>query len=245
MKKTGLIVIGDEILSGKIKDENSFVFTSVMFERGVKVERIEVIPDQLEAIADTVKRFSSLYDYVCTSGGVGPTHDDRTLEGISLAFRKPLIEHQEAFRYFQLAQEKAGRGSVVSDAQRKMLAFPKGSKVYFVEPLWLPLIQLRNVYIFPGVPFLFERLLKHNSYLFDGSQFFRELIATDKSESTIAHDLSTIQDQFNEVQIGSYPQSPQKDFRVLVSVEGENKDQVLTVANLLLSVLDGRRVLYY
>lgn len=241
MKNAALVVIADEILTGKVKDENTFVFATTMFERGVKVERIEVIPDSVEVIADSVRRLSASYDYVCTSGGVGPTHDDRTLEGISYAFDVPLVEHEEAYRYFQAAQEKAGRGSVVSEAQRKMLALPRGCQVHFVESLWLPLIQYENVYIFPGVPFLFERLMVAHAGLFQGGKFYREIIVTNKSESTIAHDLSLIQEQFSAVNIGSYPQIPGKGFNVLVSIEGEDQQQVLAATELLLPAIEGRR----
>ncbi len=241
MKNAALIVIGDEILTGKVKDENSFVFASTMFERGVRVERIEVIPDKIDTIADSVRNFSTRFDYVCTSGGVGPTHDDRTLEGIAQAFSLPLVEYEEAFRYFKNAQEKAGRGPNVSDAQRKMLAFPENSQLYFVEPLWLPLVQCKNVYIFPGVPFLFNRLMASFSPLFKGGKFFRETIFTNKSESKIAHDLSLVQAKFDGVNIGSYPQMPGKGFNVMVTIEGEDHEQVATVTELLLPVIEGRR----
>lgn len=241
MKRAALIVIGDEILTGKVKDENSFVFANAMFNQGVKVERIDTIPDTTEIIADLVRNYSASYDYVATSGGVGPTHDDRTLDGIAKAFGVGLKESAQARQHFIAAQEKAGRGSAVSEAQRKMLAYPEGSVLHFVDPLWLPLIQCRNVFIFPGVPFLFGRLLEGCLPLFQGGTFYRELIFTDKSESKIAEDLSRVQEQFLEVNIGSYPQMPGKGFNVMVSIEGEEQHKVRSVAELLLPLIDGRR----
>ncbi len=241
MKSAALVVIGDEILTGKVKDENSFVFANAMFNQGIKVERIDIIPDTIDVIAEAVRNYSARYDYVATSGGVGPTHDDRTLDGVAKAFQVALKEDSEALRYFKAAQEKAGRGSFVSDAQRKMLLFPEGSQPHFVEPLWLPLIQFKNVYIFPGVPFLFNRLLDGCITLFQGGKFYRELIFTNQSESKIAHDLSKVQEQFSEVSIGSYPQMPGKGFNVMVSIEGEEQHKVKTVTELLLPLIEGRR----
>lgn len=242
MKKAALIVIGDEILTGKVKDENSFVFANTMFERGVRVERIDTIPDDIETIADTVRRFNANYDYVCTSGGIGPTHDDRTLEAIAYAFSLPLIEHEQARAYFETAQEKAGKGREISQAQRKMVTFPESSQVYFAEPSWLPLIRVNKVYIFPGVPLLFKHLMHAHASLFAGSKFYREIIVTNRAESTIAHDLDTVQNQFKELSIGSYPQIPRKDFNVMVTIEGENEHQVSHVASLLIPLIDGQKL---
>lgn len=241
MKTAALIVIGDEILTGKVKDENSFVFAKTIFERGVRVKQIVVIPDEIPVIAQTVAQYSKNYDYVCTSGGVGPTHDDRTFDGVAQAFSFPIEEHQEAINYFHNAQVRAGRGEHISDAQKKMLQFPTPCEVFFVEPLWLPLVVVKNVYVFPGVPFLFESLMNGLSYLFKGGKFYRELIYTDKTESSIAWDLKAVQDQHPTVAIGSYPQMPDKSFRVMITVEGIEENIVTSVAQAIVPLIQGRR----
>lgn len=239
MKTAGLVVIGDEILSGKIKDENSFVFTKTMFERGVKVKRIETISDDLSDISQTVKKFSDSFDYVCTSGGVGPTHDDCTLAGIAKAFKAPLVKNQEAYDYFQKAQSLAKRGETISKAQEKMLILPHPCELFFTEPLWLPLIKHQNVFIYPGVPFLFERLMTRFSYLFIGGQFFREIIFTNETEAAIAENLEEIQEQHKNVSIGSYPQGLNAQAKVMVSVDGENQEEVSRVRDLVVSKIAG------
>lgn len=241
MKTSVLIVIGDEILTGKVKDENSFVFAKAMFDKGVRVERIIVIPDEIEVIAKATREYSSIYDYVFTSGGVGPTHDDKTFDGIASGFGLRLTQHEEALTYFRDAQKKAGRGESVSEAQMKMLCFPNPCQVFFLEPLWLPLVVVKNVYVFPGVPFLFETMIKGFMHLLEGGKFYREIIFTDRSESKIAFDLKSIQDQNPDVNIGSYPQMPGKPYNVMVTVEGLEEGKVGHVATQLLPLIDGRK----
>ena len=241
VKTSALIVIGDEILTGKVKDENSFVFAQAMFDKGVRVERIIVIPDDIEVIADIVRKFSANYDYILTSGGVGPTHDDKTFDGVALAFGLPICPHSAAINYFHDAQKMAGRGETISDAQMKMLRFPTPCQVHFLKPLWLPLVVVKNVYVFPGVPFLFQTMIDGFIHLFEGGKFFREIIFTDKSESKIAFDLKVVQDQYPDVSIGSYPQMPGKPYNVMITIEGVEEGKVSVVASQLLPLIDGRK----
>lgn len=118
-KTACLVVIGDEILTGKVKDDNSFEFAKVMFEQGVHLQRILVIPDEIDVIAQCVRTLAEEFDYVATSGGVGPTHDDKTFDGIAKAFSLPMKEHEEALDYFCKSKASAGHGPQVNDAQRK------------------------------------------------------------------------------------------------------------------------------
>lgn len=241
MKTAALLVIGDEILTGKVKDDNSFVFAQTMYAQGVKVTRIVTIPDEIDVIADKVEKCAKKFDYLCTSGGVGPTHDDKTLDGVALGLSLPLVEHQEALRYFQREQSLAGRGETVSDVQKKMLTFPTPCEVHFIKPLWLPLVVAKNVYIFPGVPYLFEKLMTGFAHLFKGGKFFRGSVFTNKSENTIAIDLKNVQDRYPGVAIGSYPQMPGKNYNVMVTVEGIDQTMVETVVEELVPLIDGRK----
>jgi molybdopterin-biosynthesis enzyme MoeA-like protein len=221
-----LIIIGDEILTGKVRDENGYVFTKIMFERGVKVERIVVIPDDIATIARFAKEYSLIFDYVCTSGGV------------------PIKEHDDALNYFRIAQINAGRGNVVSDTQKKMLRFPSPCQVFFLSPLWLPLVVVKNVFIFPGVPYLFEKLMTGLACLFEGDRFFREILFTNLSENKIAFDLKSVQDENPDVTIGSYPQMPGKSYSVMISIEGTLETKVHEVVVRLLPLIQGRKTEY-
>lgn len=235
-----LIVIGDEILTGKVKDENTLVFTSIMFERGIRVSRVLTIPDDISIIAESVAQYSLQYDYVFTSGGVGPTHDDKTFDGVAKAFSLPMVEHKEAYEYFKQAQIKVGRGEEVSSTQRKMLLFPTPCQVHFIEPLWLPLVIVKNTYVFPGVPYLFEKMMKGFAHLFCGKPLSRELVYTDLSESSIAESLKVIQEAYPEVAIGSYPQMPNRPFNVMVSIEGGDGQLVMAVKEKIMALISGR-----
>jgi molybdenum cofactor synthesis domain-containing protein len=240
VKTAALIIIGDEILTGKVKDENSLVFAKLMFSQGIELKRIIIIPDEVAIIASSVREFCNTYDYVASSGGIGPTHDDMTLEGVSLGLNKKLCQHDEALSYFQAAQESAGRGSHISDIQLKMLTYPESSHVYFAKPMWLGLIRVNNLYILPGVPSLFKRLLEAWAHLFVGDKFFRQVIYTDRFESSIAADLAKIQTKFSTTKIGSYPQEPDKSFRVIVTIEGREEQRVLEAAREILPLIQGR-----
>lgn len=240
MKTAALIVIGDEILTGKVKDENSFVFANTMFNQGVRVPRIIVIPDEISIIAETVRDYAKRFDYVCTSGGVGPTHDDKTYDGIAQAFNRPLSQHQIVTEHFLKAQERAGRGNTIAPPQKKMLILPTPCEVYFLEPMWMPLVQVQNVYVYPGVPLLFQKYMTGLAHLFEGGQFFRKIIFTDRSEVAIADDLGNMQERFSSVAIGSYPQIPKNDYQVMVTIEGTSEGQVQQVTKELLALIDGR-----
>lgn len=240
VKNAALIIIGDEILTGKVKDENSFIFANAMFNRGVKVGRIEVIPDDILDISKTINNLRSHYDYVCTSGGVGPTHDDKTFLGVAEAFKRPLKEHEEAIEHYLQAQKQAGRGSTITDAQKKMMILPFPCHVYFVESMWLPLVQVENIYIFPGVPFLFEKYLVSLSSLFEGGRFFRRILFTDQQEAAIAQDLGRVQEKYSDVSIGSYPQIPRRTFGVMISIEGTSEEWVKKATEELVPLIEGR-----
>jgi FAD synthetase len=101
-KTAGIIIIGNEILSGKVHDSNSFYLSNELRALGINVRRISVIPDEIEAIGREVREFSERYDYVFTSGGVGPTHDDVTMAGVAKGFGVRLIRHPEILRILSL-----------------------------------------------------------------------------------------------------------------------------------------------
>lgn len=242
MKTAALLVIGDEILSGKVRDENSFLFAKIMYEQGVKVTRIFIIPDDVAVIADKVEKCAKKFDYVLTCGGVGPTHDDRTFDGVAMGLSLPLTLHDEALSYFQQAQSKAGRGEIVSDVQKKMLILPTPCTVHFMEPLWLPLVVAKNVYIFPGVPYLFEKMIRHFAYLFQGGKFYLGCVYTDMPETRIALSLKDVQEKYPEVAIGSYPQMPGASYLVMVTIEGLDNAVVNKVVSEVMPLIDGRAV---
>ena len=152
MSSAGILIIGNEILSGKVQDENTPYFLRELRAQGVDVRAVHVVPDEIEWIAEEVRSFSARFDYVLTSGGVGPTHDDLTMDGVASAFGVDLVVHEE----MEGQLRKALRGTEPNPSQLKMCMLPRGAGLISTPDLWFPLVHVRNVYIFPGIPRLLQ-----------------------------------------------------------------------------------------
>ncbi|KAJ2707624.1 hypothetical protein FB645_000601 [Coemansia sp. IMI 203386] len=220
-------VIGDEILNGKALDANSQVFAQRCFALGVELEKIEVVPDKHQAIADSVRQLSRKYDIVFTSGGIGPTHDDITYEAIGRAFGCELRYHEPTMaRMRRIMASRASshgrwttpnpKGTPDQIACARMALLPEPALVtYPCDQYWVPVVCVnQNVHIFPGIPRLFNELA--TAYLpglvsrisSDAPQAFtRVLVGTQLKESTIAPVLEKLQAQYAPmgIKLGSYP----------------------------------------
>src|SRR5690348_15065107 len=153
MEKTaGIAIIGEEILSGKVGDENARLLIAELRELGVRLRRISVIPDEADLIAREVAEQSRAFDYVFTSGGVGPTHDDVTMEGIARGFgtRVVRIPELEALlrKYY---------GAALTEAHLRLAEAPEGAEMVFGSDMHWPVVRYKNVHILPGVPGLFRK----------------------------------------------------------------------------------------
>ncbi|HYB73765.1 MAG TPA: competence/damage-inducible protein A, partial [Candidatus Sulfotelmatobacter sp.] len=146
-KTAGLVIIGNEILSGKVQDANAPFFALALRELGVDLRRIAVVPDDVVVIAAEVRAFSRAFDVVCTSGGVGPTHDDVTIEAVAHAFGRRVVRDPGLERVLREFYRNR-----VTQAHLKMAEVPEGAELVGRETLLFPVIACRNVYIFPGIP---------------------------------------------------------------------------------------------
>ncbi|KAJ3598268.1 hypothetical protein NHX12_001779 [Muraenolepis orangiensis] len=166
-----ILIIGDEILKGHTVDTNSTFLTRALRKLGVSVQRINVVPDVQEVIAKEVALLSPQYTHLLTSGGIGPTHDDVTFESVAMAFQEEVHLHPELAG---LVTEFFGPVDKESSAA-KLATVPLSAKLnYGVDPqtgkpLRYPLVSVRNVYIFPGIPSLLERAFSGVEHLFAGS----------------------------------------------------------------------------
>jgi len=151
-KTAGIILIGNEILSGKIEDANAAYLCRELRGLGVDVQRITVIPDEVDTIAREVAFFSQEFDVVFTSGGVGPTHDDVTMEGVARAMKVSVVRHPGL-----VALLRQYYGDAVNDANLRMAEVPEGAELVGAESVRFPTVLARNVYILPGVPEIFRR----------------------------------------------------------------------------------------
>jgi molybdenum cofactor synthesis domain-containing protein len=219
----GIILIGDELLSGKVTDENANFLIGELRELGVTVRRVIVIPDVLDEIAATVREFSDRYDHVFTSGGVGPTHDDLTMEGVARAFGEKVVRHPELEGLL-----RSYYGARLEDRNLRMADVPAG--VHLVQgdsPSW-PVIARKNVYILPGIPEIFRRKFKSIREQFRVAPFFLKQVFTSAEEGSIAGELDRVVSVYAAVQVGSYPKLDATDYKVKITIE--SKDQAAVEA---------------
>ncbi len=212
-KTAGIIIIGDEILSGKVQDGNAFFMAQELWSHGIQLCRISVIADVVDEIAEEVRKFSEKFDYVFTSGGIGPTHDDITIEGISKAFDvRPVIDPT-------LKVYLETRQGTLSPAQLRMAEVPEGSELVNDDSLSFPLIKFRNVFIFPGIPQLLRKKFFAVEKMFHEPVIHLKRVYVNESEARIAPVLSEIVRRYQNVKIGSYPVLENDDYSVMITLE--------------------------
>lgn len=224
-RKAGIIIIGNEILSGKVHDSNSFYLASELRKLGVNLMRISVIPDETEAIGSEVSEFSKRYDLVFTSGGVGPTHDDVTMEGVARGFTVRLIRHQKLSDYFRIKY-----GDNLNDAVLKMTYVPDGAEILDLGNMNFPLVLFRNVYIFPGIPEYLRSKFSLIKERFRSPDFFLRRFFLNAKESDIAEILNSVVDENRDVSFGSYPILGNPEYQIIVTAESKSEDELTRAA---------------
>jgi molybdenum cofactor synthesis domain-containing protein len=229
MATAGILVIGNEILSGKVADTNSPYLCRELRALGVDVERIVTIPDAADVIAEYVKAMSQTYDYVLTSGGIGPTHDDLTVDGVAAAFGLPLERNAGI-------EDRIRRttGKDLNQSQIKMARVPVSASLIDSGDLWFPLIVVENVYIFPGIPELLRKKFESIRDRFRGVPFVLKRVYVTLMESQIADDLSALLREFPDLLLGSYPRIQEESFRVLLTLESRDAGYVQRALDSLL-----------
>tara|TARA_B100001250_G_scaffold87058_1_gene71978 strand:+ start:1265 stop:2017 length:753 start_codon:yes stop_codon:yes gene_type:complete len=197
-----IIIIGNEVLSGRTKDLNTSTLSIWLNSIGISVREVRVIPDIEKIIVDTVNELSAKFNYVFTTGGIGPTHDDITAESISKAFNLEYGFHKEAFsileKYYESGQFNEGR--------QKMAKMPTSAKLILNPSSGAPGFYVKNVFCLPGVPSILKSMIGGlNNLLVGGDPILSKTINLRTYESEIAKSLTNVQDNNNDVEIGSYP----------------------------------------
>lgn len=231
-KKAAIIIIGNEILSGKVTDTNTPFLTRELRALGVSVERITVIPDDVPIIAETIREQVKPFDLIFTCGGIGPTHDDVTMEGIALGVGRPLIQHAAL-----LERLHQSYGPALNAAQLKMAAVPEGTELVLREALRLPVLHLGQIYIFPGIPELVIRKFNAIKEGFREAPFYLAKLYISLGESAIAAHLHEILLHYPSLQLGSYPQLNKTDHKVLLTLESKEKTYLDNALQGLLGLL--------
>lgn len=237
-RRCALIVIGNEILSGKTQDSNAYFSARELRRVGVALERIAVVPDDLDAIAREVRYCSDNFELVLTSGGIGPTHDDMTMDGVAAAFGRRIYSNPELV---SLITDHSPGG--MNPARLKMAAIPEGSILVRTDDIWFPTVQVENVCILPGVPQLFETKLKAIADNFATDPYFIRVIYTSAAESSIAHHLNQCVERFPRLMLGSYPRFDDATYRVRLTLESKDRDYLENAFNHLLDLLPADTVI--
>jgi molybdenum cofactor synthesis domain-containing protein len=232
MPTAGILVIGNEILSGKVTDINSPFLCERLREIGADVERIVTIPDVVETIASEVKEMSERFDYVFTSGGIGPTHDDLTIEGVAAAFGLP-VEIDEKLA----GMLRAVLGDNLTEGQLKMATVPAGASLIDSDDKWFPLVVVENVYIFPGIPEGLRRKFESACDRFSGVPYVLKRVYVKHNETEIVETLNALLEAFPDLVLGSYPKIRESSYQVLLTLESRDEDYVQRALDRLLADL--------
>ena len=202
-KNCAILIIGNEILSGRTKDQNiSFLALWLNSNLGIKIAEVRIVPDVENRIIKSIQELSKKFKYVLTTGGIGPTHDDITAKSISKAFKKKYLYNKEAYNIL-----KKYYGSEFDEPRKKMAKMPSSSKLIYNPSSAAPGFITKNVICLPGVPLILKSMI-HNvkKYLRPGIKILSRSIKCQTVESKIAKELEKIQKKYIKfVEIGSYP----------------------------------------
>jgi molybdenum cofactor synthesis domain-containing protein len=201
MQTACLIIIGNEILSGRTQDKNLAWIATQLNDAGIRLMEVRVIPDIEQTIVDTVNGCRSQFTYVFTTGGIGPTHDDITSECIAKAFGLPFERHPEAKTILEKHY-----GDQINDARLSMADMPRGARLIYNPVSAAPGFVVENVYVLAGVPSIMQAMftsIRHE--LKGGTKMHSLTLAAFVTEGILADGLTKIQDANPEVEIGSYP----------------------------------------
>ena len=232
-RTAAIVVIGNEILNGKSEDQNARFLIGELYRLGVSLRRIVVIPDVLDEIAGAVRECSERFDYVFTSGGVGPTHDDVTIEGVARALGRRVVRSAKL--------ESLIRGYFGADADEprlRMADVPEDAELVGGPKLKWPVLAALNVFILPGVPEHFRSKFEAIRERFRAEPFFARAVFTLEDEFDLAPALGRVAAEHPDVEIGSYPNFQSSEYRVKITLESKERTAVERALAALLVSLD-------
>jgi molybdenum cofactor synthesis domain-containing protein len=234
----GIIIIGDEILSGRTKDTNINWIANELNKIGIRLIEARIIPDDTKTIIETVKFFTKKFTFVFSCGGIGPTHDDITTECVARAFNQELVKSDEAMR--RLATHYEGTNIEFNEARQKMAVVPSNSVLIDNPVSAAPGYRIENLFVFAGVPKIMQGMF--HTILHDlsgGIKLLSKTVSSNLGEGLIAKDLEKIESEFEDVKIGSYPYFKPGNFGTSIVLRSENKDRLNEASKkVLLSIIN-------
>ena len=218
-----ILIIGNEILSGRTQDTNTGTIAIWLNSIGVKVNEVRVIPDIEDTIVHTVNYLRKSNDYVFTTGGIGPTHDDITAQSISKAFNLEYEMHKEAFKileaYYKVGEFNAGR--------QKMVWMPRNANLILNPTSGAPGFNVENVFCLPGIPSILKSMLGGlKNKIVGGKPILSHTVSLRTVESEIAKSLTDVQDNNKDIEIGSYPFFQAGKLGVSIVIRSEDQSKI-------------------
>ena len=235
----GIIIIGNEVLSGRTKDINTSTLAKWLNSLGIEVKEVRTIPDSETIIIETVNNLREKFDYIFTTGGIGPTHDDITAESISKAFKLEYGFHKEAYSIL----ENYYKPGEFNDGRQKMAKMPTTAKLILNPTSGAPGFYIQNVFCLPGVPSILQSMIGGlKNILIGGDPILNITISLRTVESEIAKSISEIQNKNQDVEIGSYPFFRAGKLGVSIVLRSSNKSK-LDLCNLeLLKFINSNKI---
>jgi len=234
-----ILIIGNEILSGRTQDTNTSTIAQWLNLIGVKVNEVRVIPDIENTIVETVNHLRKINDYVFTTGGIGPTHDDITAQSISKAFNLVYEIHKEAFKilesYYKVGEFNEGR--------QKMAWMPREANLILNPTSGAPGFNVENVFCLPGVPSILKSMLGGlKDKIIGGDPILSHTISLKTVESEIAYSLTTVQDNNKDVEIGSYPFFQAGKLGVSIVIRSEDQIKIDKCSSEVLEFVNKKKI---
>jgi molybdenum cofactor synthesis domain-containing protein len=231
-KTAGIVIIGNEVLSGKTRDTYSHFFCTELRQLGVEVQKISTIQDNIEIIGKEVAAFSDRFDYVFTSGGVGPTHDDVTIEGVAHGLGVRVVRHPDIER-----RMRQRLGDQVNEARLRMANVPEGATLLATEAPFAAIVKIRNIYIFPGIPRILEERFHAIKETFRDTPYYLKNVFVRYGEGIIASILNDLLVNFPNLMLGSYPVLDLPEYKVKVTLESKDSDYLEQALRALIASL--------
>jgi molybdenum cofactor synthesis domain-containing protein len=233
LSTAAILVVGNEVLSGKVEEENARYLIRELRELGVQLTRVVFVRDELEVIARDVRELSAGADHVFTSGGIGSTHDDVTLDAVARGFGVPMVE--DPWLRAQLERHVDGP---IDAAVRRMALVPEGTELLGLGDLRFPVVKVRNVFVLPGVPRFLRSRFEYLRPRLRTRPFVLRQVYLGVEEERIAARLADLDAAWPDVELGSYPRFDAADHRVKITVEGRDAARVDAALEALLARLE-------
>ena len=235
----GIIIIGNEILSGRTQDTNTSTLATWLNSIGVKVNEVRVIPDIEKIIVNTLNILRKENSYVFTTGGIGPTHDDITAMSVSKAFGLKYEIHKEAFKILE-GYYKPGE---FNEGRQKMVWMPENAELILNPTSGAPGFSVDNVFCLPGVPSILKSMLGSlKNKIVGGEPILSQSISLRTVESEIANSLTKVQDQNKDVEIGSYPFFHAGKLGVSIVLRSENQSKIDDCNSQILEFVNEKKI---